>query len=223
VGGILREVHRDHGVRMLLGNAPESFEGDGRVQRVRTRDGRAIDCDAVVVGIGASPRTELAVAGGLAVEGGVLVDGRLETSAPGVFAAGDVANHLHPRLGRLRVEHWDNAIRQGAAAARGMLGASEPYDSMPSFFSDQYDVGLEYFGHAPGWERIVVRGDPASRAFVVFWLARGRVLAGMHVNVWDAAEPIRALVADGRPVDEARLADPDVPLDQVLGAGAVTT
>jgi 3-phenylpropionate/trans-cinnamate dioxygenase ferredoxin reductase component len=104
-----------------------------------------------------------------------------------------------------------------------MLGASEPYDSMPSFFSDQYDVGLEYFGHAPGWERIVVRGDPASRAFVVFWLARGRVLAGMHVNVWDAAEPIRALVADGRPVDEARLADPDVPLDQVLGAGAVTT
>jgi 3-phenylpropionate/trans-cinnamate dioxygenase ferredoxin reductase subunit len=202
VGGILRDVHLEHGVQMRLGTALESFEGDGTVRRVRTRDGRAIDCDAVVVGIGASPRTELAVAGGLAVDGGVLVDGRLQTSAPGVFAAGDVAHHLHPRLGRLRVEHWDNAIRQGSAAARAMLGASEPYDRTPSFFSDQYDLGMEYFGHAPGWEQVVLRGDPASRAFVALWLARGRVLAGMHVNVWEAAAPIQALIADGRPVDE---------------------
>jgi 3-phenylpropionate/trans-cinnamate dioxygenase ferredoxin reductase subunit len=216
VGAIYRDVHVDHGVEMLLGTAVASFEGADRVERVRTQDGRTIDCDAVVVGIGATPRAMLAAASGLAVHNGVVVDERLKTSAPGIFAAGDVANQLHPSLGRLRVEHWDNALQQGPAAARSMLGSADGYARVPYFFSDQYDVGMEYSGHATDWNRIVFRGDPAEREFIVFWLRDGRMLAGMNVNVWDVAETIQALI--GHPVDEGRLADPDVPLEQtVLG------
>ena len=163
--------------------------------------------------MGAAPRTGLAEAAGLAVENGVLVDGRLETSVAGIFAAGDVANHLHPGLGRLRVEHWDNALHQGPAAARAMLGSDEPYARTPYFFSDQYDVGMEYTGFAASWDRVVFRGDPARREFIAFWLADGRVVAGMNVNVWDVAEAIGALI--GHPADARRLADPDVPLTEL--------
>jgi len=218
VGAIYRDIHLDRGVEMLLGAAVESFEGDTRVERVRTQEGRTIACDAVVVGIGATPRAVLAAAAGLAVGNGILVDRRLETSVPGIFAAGDVANQLHPRLGRLRVEHWDNALHQGPAAARSMLGSYEAYARTPYFYSDQYDVGMEYSGYAPAWDRVVVRGDPATREFIAFWLADGRVLAGMNVNWWDVAEPIQALITGGHTVDERRLADPDVPLEHtVLG------
>jgi 3-phenylpropionate/trans-cinnamate dioxygenase ferredoxin reductase subunit len=216
VGAIYRDIHVDHGVEMLLGTAVAALEGADSVERIRLNDGRTIDCDAVVVGIGATPRALLAAAAGLAVDNGILVDERLETSAPGVFAAGDVANQLHPSLGRLRVEHWDNALQQGPAAARSMLGSTDGYARLPYFFSDQYDVGMEYSGHATNWDRIVFRGDPAAREFIAFWLRDGRVLAGMNVNVWDVAETIKALI--GHPVDEGRLADPDVPLEQtVLG------
>jgi 3-phenylpropionate/trans-cinnamate dioxygenase ferredoxin reductase component len=216
VGAIYRDIHVDHGVEMLLGANVAAFEGDGRVERVRTQDGAAIACDAVVVGIGAAPRARVAAAAGLAVTNGVLVDGRLETSVPGIFAAGDVAEHLHPSLGRLRVEHWDNALHQGPAAARSMLGGTESYARLPYFFSDQYDVGMEYSGHAVGWDRVVFRGDPAAREFIAFWLAAGRVVAGMNVNVWDVAESIQALVTGGHPVDERRLVDPEVPIADVL-------
>ena len=174
VGAIYRDIHLDHGVEMLLESAVASFEGDGTVQRVRTQDGRTIDCDAVVVGIGATRRTGLAAAAGLAVRDGVLVDGRLETSVPGIFAAGEVASQLHPQLGRLRVEHWDNALRQGLAAARGMLGSSDGYRRTPYFFSDQYDVGMEYSRHASGRDRVVLRGTPATHEFIAFWLAEGQ-------------------------------------------------
>ena len=136
--------------------------------------------------------------------------GASRRASPGIFAAGDVANHLHPGFGRLRVEHWDNALHQGPAAARAMLGADEPYARTPYFFSDQYDVGMEYSGFAASWDRVVFRGDPASREFIAFWLADGRVVAGMNVNVWDVAEAIGALI--GHPADARRLADPDVPL-----------
>ena len=216
VGAIYRDLHRDNGVEMRMEDGVAAFEGAGRVERVRTQDGAVIDCDAVVVGVGATPRTQLAAAAGLAVENGVLVDGRLETSAPGIFAAGDIANQLHPLLGRLRVEHWDNALHQGPAAARSMLGTAESYARAPYFFSDQYDVGMEYSGHATSWDRVVFRGDPASREFIAFWLAEGRVLAGMNVNVWDVAEPIQALIAGGHAVDERRLSDPDVPLTELI-------
>ena len=217
VGAIYRDIHVAHGVEMLLGARVASLEGDGTVERVRTQTGHAIDCTAVVVGVGAKPRTQLAAAAGLAVENGILVDGRLKTAVPGVFAAGDVANHLHPRLGRLRVEHWDNALHQGPAAALGMLGSAERYERLPYFFSDQYDIGMEYSGHATRWDQVVFRGDPASREFIAFWLAGGRVLAGMNVNVWDVTEPIQALIRSGRPIDERRLSDPDVPLRDLVG------
>jgi 3-phenylpropionate/trans-cinnamate dioxygenase ferredoxin reductase subunit len=213
VGAIYRDIHVDHGVEMRLGTSVASFEGADSVERVRMQDGRTIDCDCVVVGVGATPRAVLAAAAGLAVANGILVDERLETSAPGIFAAGDVANQLHPSLGRLRVEHWDNALQQGPAAARSMLGSTDSYARVPYFFSDQYDVGMEYSGHATDWDRVVFRGDPAAREFIAFWLREGRVLAGMNVNVWDVAETIQALI--GHPVDERRLADPDVPLEQV--------
>ncbi|MGZ8650530.1 MAG: NAD(P)/FAD-dependent oxidoreductase [Solirubrobacteraceae bacterium] len=218
VGGVYRDLHRDHGVDLRMEAGVAGFEGAGRVERVVLRDGTGIDCDAVVVGAGATPRTGLAEAAGLAGENGVLVDARLETSAPCVFAAGDVANHLHPALGRLRVEHWDNALHQGPGAARSMLGSQEPYARTPYFFSDQYDVGMEYTGHASGEDRVVFRGDPATREFIAFWVADGRVVAGMNVNVWDVAEAIGALIASGSRVDERGLADPGVPLAELAAS-----
>src|SRR5205823_13304080 len=148
--------------------------------------GRRIECDFVVVGVGVKPRTELAEAAGLDVDNGIAVDELLETSAPGVFAAGDVANAQHPFYGTaIRVEHWANAKNQGPAAAKNMLGQGVPYDRIPYFFSDQYDVGMEYSGYATDWDEVVFRGDPQGREFIAFWLADGRVVAGMNVNVWD--------------------------------------
>ena len=124
---------------------------------MRLRGGRTVDCDLVVIGVGVEPRTELAAAAGLDVDDGIVCDERLRTSADGVYAAGDVANARHPLLGgRLRVEHWHNALEQGPAAARNMLGAGAPYDRIPYFFSDQYDVGMEYAGHATDWDEVVV-------------------------------------------------------------------
>jgi len=223
IGAIYRDIHTDHGVRMLLGDGVERFEGGSAVERVRTRDGRVLDCDFAAVGVGVQPRTALAAQAGIAVENGVLADARLQTAAPQVFAAGDVVNAHHPFYGRqLRVEHWANALHQGPLAAQSMLGRSDVYDQLPYFFSDQYDVGMEYSGLAVDWDRIVVRGDPASREFIAFWLSEGRVLAGMNVNVWDVADPIRALIASRRVIDERRLADPDVPLTALaLGDQAV--
>jgi 3-phenylpropionate/trans-cinnamate dioxygenase ferredoxin reductase subunit len=168
-------------------------------------------------GRGVQPRTALAARARLAIEDGILADARPQTSAPVVFDAGDVVNACHPFYARaLRVEHWDNALHEGPLAARTMLGHGDVYERLPYFFSDQDDVGMEYSGLARNWDRMVLRGEPASRAFVAFWLAEGRVLAGMNVNVWDVAEPIQALIASGRVVDERRLADPDVPLTDVL-------
>jgi 3-phenylpropionate/trans-cinnamate dioxygenase ferredoxin reductase component len=213
VGSIYRDIHADHGVRMLLGTGVAAFEGAGAVERVRTSDGDGLDCDFVVVGVGVQPRTQLATAAGLAVDNGILVDEQLATDAPGVFAAGDVANARHPLYGeRIRVEHWANALHQGPVAARNMLGGSEPYDNVPYFFSDQYDVGMEYAGFARAWDRVVFRGDPASREFIAFWLVEDRVVAGMNVNVWDVTDTIQQLIRERVAVDDRRLADTDVPL-----------
>lgn len=214
IGAFYRDVHAGHGVELLLGDGVEAFEGDGAVARVRTGGGRTVACDFAVVGIGVTPRVELARAAGLDVDDGVLVDERLETSAPGIFAAGDVASHRHPRYGtRIRVEHWANALKQGPAAARAMLGEPGGYDAIPYFFSDQYDVGMEYSGYAPQWDEVVFRGDPAGGEFVAFWLREGRVAAGMNVNVWDVNEHVQALIRSDRAIDPAALADPDTPLD----------
>jgi 3-phenylpropionate/trans-cinnamate dioxygenase ferredoxin reductase component len=191
VGAVYRDLHADRGVRMLAGTRIEAFEGGTAVERVRTSDARELECDLVVVGVGVEPRIRLAAHAGLAVGDGILVDEHLQTSVPGVCAAGDVASAHHPFYGQsIRVEHWANALNQGPVAARGMLGRREAYDRLPYFFSDQYDVGMEYSGFARGWDRVVFRGDPADREFIAFWLAADRVLAAMNVNVWDVGEPV---------------------------------
>jgi 3-phenylpropionate/trans-cinnamate dioxygenase ferredoxin reductase subunit len=204
VGAVYRDVHADHGVRLLMEAGVEAFEGDGRVERVRTTDGRSVAADFVVVGVGVRPRAQLAAQAGLTVDNGIRTDATLQTSVPGVFAAGDVANADHPFFGEpLRVEHWGNALEQGPAAARNMLGRAEPYERLPYFFSDQYDVGMEYAGFARSWDRVVFRGDPASREFVAFWVEGERVVAGMNVNVWDVNDDIQRLVRERVNVDLA--------------------
>jgi 3-phenylpropionate/trans-cinnamate dioxygenase ferredoxin reductase subunit len=224
LGAFYRDVHEGHGVRMLMGTGVEAFEGDGAVERVRTSDGRIVDCDFVVVGVGVQPRTALAAEAGLAISNGVLVDALLRASAPGVFAAGDVANAQHRFYGEpIRVEHWANALNQAPAAARSMLGQSAIYNRLPYFFSDQYDVGMEYTGMARGCDRVVFRGDPAEREFVAFWMFEDRVMAGMNVNVWDVTDPIKRLISERIAVEDRQLADPDLPLDELASArGAVT-
>jgi 3-phenylpropionate/trans-cinnamate dioxygenase ferredoxin reductase subunit len=220
VGAVYRDIHLDHGVHMLFGTGVEAFEGAERVERVRTSDGRALECDLVVVGIGVMPRTVLAASAGIAVDDGIVVDEHLQSRIPGVFAAGDVANAHHPFYGeRIRVEHWANALNQGPAAARNMLGHDEPYERIPYFFSDQYDVGMEYSGFARRWDRVVFRGDPADREFIAFWLADGRVVAGMNVNVWEVTDEIQRLIRSRGVVDDRRLTDPGVPLSDLVPAG----
>ena len=216
VGAIYRGIHADHGTQMLLGTGVEAFEGETAVERVRTSDGREVECDFVVVGIGVEPRTELAVQAGLAVDNGILVDEHLRTSAPAVFAAGDVANAHHPFYGeRIRVEHWANALNQGPTAARNMLGRADAYDRLPYFFSDQYDVGMEYSGFARTWDRVIFRGDPANREFIAFWLVGDHVVAGMNLNVWGLTDGIQRLIRDRVAIDDQRLADTDIPLEEL--------
>jgi 3-phenylpropionate/trans-cinnamate dioxygenase ferredoxin reductase component len=217
VGAFYRDVHRDHGVELLLGEGVEAFEGERQLTGVRTSSGRVIECDFAVVGIGVIPRTELAEQAGLAVDNGVLVSASLASSNHRIFAAGDVANAQHPFYGeRIRVEHWANALNQGPAAAQAMLGRAVSYDRLPYFFSDQYEVGMEYSGYAPGWDEVVFRGDPAGGEFIAFWLRDARVVAGMNVNVWDVNENVQALIRSGQSVDVAALRDADMPLDSLL-------
>jgi 3-phenylpropionate/trans-cinnamate dioxygenase ferredoxin reductase subunit len=221
IGGFYRDLHAQHGVELMLGEGVEAFEGNGALARVRTAGGRVIDCDFAVVGIGVVPRIELARQAGIGVENGIVVDERLQTSAPNVFAAGDVALAWHPFYGEpIRVEHWSNALHQGPAAARAMLGRQVAYDRIPYFFSDQYEVGMEYSGYAPRWEQIVFRGDPAEGKFIAFWLRDGRVLAGMNVNVWDVNEQIQTLIRTRRAIDAGALGDADTPLESLLGEPA---
>ena len=218
IGTFYRDVHVQHGVEMLLGQGLEAFEGDGAVARVRTTAGKVVECDFAVVGIGITPRTDLAADAGITVENGIVANEHLETSAPGIFVAGDVANAWHPFYERhIRVEHWANALNQGPAAARAMLGEDVSYDRIPYFFSDQYDVGMEYSGYATSWDEVVFRGDREGGEFIAFWLADGRVVGGMNVNVWDVNEHVQALIRSRRPVDVGALTDPDTQLDSLVG------
>jgi 3-phenylpropionate/trans-cinnamate dioxygenase ferredoxin reductase subunit len=215
-GSVYLDLHAEHGVELVMHQRVTAFRGRTAVEAVETADGTRVEADLVVVGVGARPRSELAAAAGLAVGDGILVDEYLETSAAGIFAAGDVAAACHPTFAaRIRVEHWDNAKRQGRAAARNMLGKGEPYVRIPYFYSDQYDLGMEYTGFAPTWDQVVFRGDPASRAFIAFWLKDGQVLAGMNANVWQVNDAIAALVASKKHVDVERLVNPSSPLDDI--------
>ncbi|MGH3716043.1 MAG: NAD(P)/FAD-dependent oxidoreductase [Micromonosporaceae bacterium] len=222
VARVYADLHTEHGVDFRFGESVAEITGDaGQVSGVRLSDGEQLPADLVLAGIGITPAVELADVAGLEVDDGVVTDERLRTSDPAIWACGDVASSYHPMIGkRIRVEHWANALNGGKAAAGSMLGAEEPYDRVPYFFSDQYDLGMEYSGYAEpgGYDRVVFRGDPAAREFVAFWLADGRVVAGMNANVWDVTDPIQRLVRagfGGTAVDVERLTDPQVPLEEL--------
>jgi 3-phenylpropionate/trans-cinnamate dioxygenase ferredoxin reductase subunit len=213
-------LHVEHGVDLRTGVEVAEIMGvKQRAGGVRLADGSQIDADAVVVGVGITPNTELAEMAGLTIDNGVLVDEYLRSSDPKVFAAGDVANARYPGLGRhLRLEHWSAALRQGPVAAANMVGRATAYDQVPYFYSDQYDVGMEYWGYVEGgkYDRVVFRGDVGKREFIAFWVRDGRVLAGMAVNTWKLGDAIPALVRSGQAIDAARLTDPDVALDSLI-------
>ncbi len=223
LGEFYRDLHAEHGVRMLLGHGVAGFEGKlgGAIHTVRLDDGTRVACDFAVVGVGVMPRDELARRSGIETADGILVDEHLQASTANVFAAGDVARAYHPLLQRsLRAEHWANALHQGPAAARNMLGAHEAYQRLPYFYSDQYDVEMEYTGHAAEWDDVVIRGDLAAREFIAFWLRAGRVRAAMNVNVRGRTQEIEAIIQAGEPVDRRRLADTAVPLGDLIPASA---
>ncbi|HEY6746758.1 MAG TPA: FAD-dependent oxidoreductase [Mycobacteriales bacterium] len=204
------DLHRRNGVDLRTGVSVQAIEDGG----VRV-DGGLVPADAVVMAVGVAPNTELAAGADLAVENGIVVDERLRTADPHILAAGDVAAAAHTTLGRLRVEHWDNAIRQGRLAADTILDRPGTYDWQPYFYTDQFDLGMEYVGHHDPADRLVLRVDLGHEAFLAFWLDRAGVVTGaMNVNVWDVNPTLRGLV--GHAVDPARLADPAVPLDGLL-------
>ncbi|MFB6675039.1 NAD(P)/FAD-dependent oxidoreductase [Streptomyces sp. NPDC056390] len=225
IGQIFADLHAEHGVRFHFGTRLTAITGqDGMVLAALTDDGDEHPAHDVLAAIGAAPRTSLAESAGIELAdrssgGGIAVDASLRTSDPDIYAAGDVAAVQHPLFGtRLRVEHWANALNGGPAAARAMLGQEVTYDRVPYFFSDQYDVGLEYSGWAPpgSYDQVVIRGDAGKRQFIAFWLKDGRVLAGMNVNVWDVTETIQALIRTGVRPGAERLADPSVALTELL-------
>ncbi|MEU2111729.1 FAD-dependent oxidoreductase [Streptomyces sp. NPDC019507] len=224
LGQLFADLHRERGVRFHFGSRLTEIVGqDGMVLAARTEDGDEHPAHSVLAAIGAAPRTGLAETAGLALVdrahgGGVAVDASLRTSDPDIYAAGDIAAVHHPLLGvRLRVEHWANALNGGPAAARAMLGREVSYDRIPYFFSDQYDLGMEYSGWAPPgtYDQVVLRGDAGKREFIAFWLKDRKVLAGMNVNVWDVTEDIQNLIRSGSAVDTDALADPGTPLGAV--------
>jgi len=215
---VFADLHRSQGVDLRLGvRIEEIITEGGKATGVRLADGSRLGADAVLAGIGAIPNTALAAGAGLEVKDGIVTTAALRTSDPDIFAAGDVAGAFHPLYGQhVRVEHWANALKQPAVAAAGMLGKDASYEELPYFYTDQYDLGMEYLGHvAAGYDRIVVRGDLRAREFVAFWLKDGRVQAGMNVNIWDVTDSVKNLIRSGKTVDADALADPDTPLDDL--------
>jgi 3-phenylpropionate/trans-cinnamate dioxygenase ferredoxin reductase subunit len=221
MGQVFADLHRRNGVDLRFGEAVGEITTEGGYATgVRLRDGSVLPTEAVLVAVGVEPNTQLAEDAGLPVDDGVLVDAALRTEDPDIFAAGDVARAEHPRYGkRIRVEHWANALNQPEVAAAGMLDQEAVYDRLPYFYTDQYDLGMEYLGYVEpdGYDKLVTRGDPAGGEFIAFWTAGGRVLAGMNVNVWDVSDGIRALIESGAAVDLGALADPGTPLESLVG------
>jgi 3-phenylpropionate/trans-cinnamate dioxygenase ferredoxin reductase subunit len=215
-------LHREHGVDLRCGVQVAEITGsNGIADGVRLADGSRVEADVIVAGIGITPNSQLAVEAGLETGNGVVVDARLRSSDPDIYAAGDVATAFHPLLGKhIRVDHWYNALHQPQTAAKAMLGQDVAYDRVPYFYTDQYDLGMEYSGYVEpgGYDEVVFRGDVPRREFIAFWLSDGRVLAGMNVNIWDVNEAIRELIRAGRPVDKDALRDPEVPLESLAGS-----
>lgn len=220
LGQVFAQLHRDHGVDLRLETeVTQIATEDGHVTGLELGDGSIVSADRVLIAVGAQPNIELAERAGLPTEdGGVLVDASLRSANPDIYAVGDIAAAEHPLFGRrIRTEHWANALKQPVVAVAGMLGEPGEYDELPYFFTDQYDLGMEYVGHAPDYQRVVFRGDKANRKFIACWLdSENRVLAGMQVNIWDALDDIKSLIRTKAPADPDKLADPDVPLSDAV-------
>jgi 3-phenylpropionate/trans-cinnamate dioxygenase ferredoxin reductase subunit len=222
VGRVIEGIHRDHGASMVFEDTVAAFEGAGRVERVTTGRGRRIECDFVVVGLGTEPVTELLVGTGAEIDNGVVVDEYLRTGVEGIYAAGDVANHYHPVFERhIRVEHWQNALKQGPAAARSMLDKGEPYEEIPWFWSDQYEHNLQYAGFHTEWDELVVRGSMEERNFVAFYRKDERVLAAVAVNRGRDLRRSMPLIKAREPVDAAKLCDLGVDLRTLAGVAGL--
>ena len=221
IAHVFANLHRDHGVDLRCAVTVDGIRprADGSAAAVELADGTEVPADLVIVGIGATPNVELASASGLHTDDGIVVDQQLRTSDPDVHAAGDIANAYHPFLGRhVRVEHWANALHQPAVAASAMTGRESAYERLPYFYTDQYDLGMEYTGYVEPDDKadVVIRGDLGAREFIAFWLRDRRILAGMNVNIWDVTATIKQLVQSEQQIDIDRLADPDVPLERLL-------
>jgi 3-phenylpropionate/trans-cinnamate dioxygenase ferredoxin reductase component len=221
VAQIFATLHQENGVDLRCGVQVAEITGSaGRADGVLLTDGSRIEADVVIAGVGITPNSQLASAAGLEVSNGIRVDAQLRSSDPDIYAAGDVANAFHPLLGKhIRVEHWANALHQPQTAARAMLGQDVAYDRVPYFFTDQYDLGMEYSGYVEpdGYDEVVFRGDAGQREFIAFWLSGGRVLAGMNVNIWGVNDAIQGLVRAGQPVGQDALQDLDRPLESLTG------
>ena len=212
VGRAIAELHREHGVVARYGEGVDAFEGAGTVERVLTSSGERVECDFAVVGVGIEPAVEVVAGTGVEVDNGILVDELCRTSVEGIWAAGDVARHHHPLFGLVRVEHWRNAIEQGAAAARSMLGKGVPYAEVHWFWSDQYDANIQYTGHHTGWDELVVRGSIDERKFVAFYLVQGVVHAAAALDSGRDLRRAQGLIRTQSRVDPAALRDPEIDL-----------
>lgn len=219
MGTLFADYHREKGVKLRTSVMVERILGNhGKVTGVELAGGEVVPADMVLIGVGAVPNVALADDAGIITENGIVTDQAMQTSDPDIFAAGDVANAFHPLANmRLRSEHWANALNEGPAAARGMLGQNESFEDIPYFYTDQFDLGMEYSGYGPmtrGAE-IVYRGDKAAREFVAFWIKDERVVAGMNVNVWDVNEQVQRLIKSQKVVDLSKLTDATVPLEEI--------
>ena len=217
IGRVFEALHRENGVRMLFEDSVTAFEGTGRVQRVVTSAGRRIECDFVVVGVGVEPATDLMADSGVKIDNGIVVDEYCQTNVEGIYAAGDVANHFHPLFGRrMRVEHWQNAIHQGQAAARSMLGKREPYSDVHWFWSDQYDCNVQYAGFHTQWDELIVRGSLERRSAVVFYMQEGRIAATVAFNRGRDLRRAMSLIKARVEVDPSVLQDESVDLRSLV-------
>jgi len=218
MGDVFRRLHEDHGVDLRTSANVERIVGSDRAEAVVV-DGETVPADLVLIGVGAAPNTQLAESAGIEVNNGILTDAALRTSAPDVYAAGDVANAYHPVIQRhLRSEHWENARKAGPVAAKSMLGIEAAHDSIPYFYTDQFDLGMELSGYPPLMSAadLVIRGDLDKREFIAFWVDHGRVVGGMNVNVWEVNKAVQKLIRSGDRVDLEALADPDTPLQSLI-------
>lgn len=219
MGRTIEALHRDHGVDMVFNDTVERFAGTGRVERVVTTRGGAIECSFAVVGVGTYPVAEVMQGSGIGANGGIEVDPQLQTAIPGVFAAGDVASHDHPVFGRIRVEHYDNAVKMGQTAARNVLGRGDTFDDPHWFWSDQYDTNVQMAGYAPTWDRMVMRGSLTDRSYCAFLLQGDRLRAAVSMDWKRDVRRSFGLIRSQVPVEDKVLADPDVDLRTLVPAG----